>query len=70
MSVNTQLTSEQTAQLLKIVEAQSRAITILKSIRSTSNLNYNHLNDRSIKIPESLIVQIHNVLQELEQLKA
>ena len=59
-----------TEQIQRLLEIQGRAVTILRSIKNTSDLNFSHLQDRSIKIPVSIVNQIRQVLLELDNFSA
>ena len=66
----TQLTREQVEHLQRILNTQNKAVDMLRSIKNTSDLNYSHLNDHSIKLSSNLIAQITQILQEIDGLKS
>lgn len=56
-------------QLKKILSVQDKAVQMLKSLKSTSDLNFKLSQNKTFKISENILSQIDKILQEIEDLK-
>ena len=59
-----------TDQLKKILIVQNKAVQMLKSLKSTSDLNFRLSQNKTFKISENVLVQIDSILKEIEDLNS
>jgi hypothetical protein len=59
-----------TDQLKKILTVQNKAVQMLKSLKSTSDLNFRLSQNKTFKISENVLVQIDSILKEIEDLNS